>query len=40
MIKSLTDEFNKESIPTPCKTCMFKPHVAQVQAVKEILKTR
>ena len=40
MIKSLTDDFDKDAIPTPCKTCMFKPHVAQVQAVKEILKTR
>lgn len=40
MIKSLTDKFNKDNIPTLCKKCLFKPHVAQVQAVKEILKTR
>lgn len=40
MIKSLTTEFNKDFIPTPCKTCMFKPHVAQIEAIKQQLKTK
>lgn len=40
MIKSLTYDFDKDTIPTPCKTCMFKPHSSQIQAIKENLKTR